>query len=57
MSRNPQKRKPFDPLKGKSRRKEWSRPEPYRTNRVILAPRRALRFAPDPALPAEAVEA
>lgn len=43
--RRPQAAKRYDPNKGKSRRCEWSKPEPYRTNRVILAPRRALRGA------------
>ena len=41
----PQRRKAFDPRGGKSRRREWSKPEPYRTNRCVLAPRRALRAA------------
>jgi hypothetical protein len=40
--RRPQRRKPFDARAGKSRRREWSKPEPYRSNGVILAPRRAL---------------
>lgn len=38
-----QKRKPYDKRHGKSRRREWSKPEPYRVNGVVLAPRRALR--------------
>lgn len=38
----PQRRKSFDPRAGKSRRREWSKPEPYRSNGVVLAPRRAL---------------
>jgi len=38
----PQRRKPFDPRRGKSRRREWSSPEPYRKSGVVLAPRRAL---------------
>jgi hypothetical protein len=46
----PQRRKPFDPKRGKSRRKEWSKSEPYRVNRVVLAPRRALRFGATPTI-------
>jgi len=38
----PQRRKPFDPRRGKSRRREWSTPDPYRTYGCVLAPRRAL---------------
>jgi hypothetical protein len=45
-NRRPQAAKPFDLRRGKSRRKEWGRPEPYRTNGVVLAPRRALAAAP-----------
>jgi hypothetical protein len=41
----PQRPKPWRKLRGKSRRKEWSKPEPYRTNGVVLAPRRALHAA------------
>lgn len=44
--RRPQRAKPFDPRGGKSRRREWSKPEPYRSNGVVLAPRRALAAAP-----------
>jgi len=44
----PQKPKLYDPRNGKSRRREWSKPEPYRTNGVVLAPRRALAAAPTP---------
>lgn len=45
--RTPQRSKTFSRLRGKSRRKEWSKPEPYRTNGVVLAPRRALHAARD----------
>lgn len=37
-----QRPKPFDARHGKSRRREWSKPEPYRVSGVVLAPRRAL---------------
>jgi hypothetical protein len=41
----PQRRKPFNPQhpNGQSRRTEYSKPEPYRTNGVVLSPRRTLR--------------
>jgi hypothetical protein len=44
----PQKPKGYDPRNGKSRRREWSRVEPYRNNGVVLSPRRALAAAPRP---------